>query len=247
MVLIHFQKQQAAAFRKKGSYRHISWGTQPSIISLRARNCWWGQKKNIVNVGFVRWAKARLQTIPIVVNWCVSWHVGGAGWWVVATSHSVALIVHVTGTFRPKQAACHSTVRVCDVLLCYWLVVLVIVCPHQQIKNNSKPPGSENTRLITSWCDWPTHRDIRLCFSRSWSPFHLFHSSWLCFFFWGGGDSLQLAPLQLKWNTFNWIASEDHCLHCTAWCDLSVASFSPSRLPFLFLSPDNIICFLGQN
>ena len=187
MVLIHFQKQQAAAFRKKGSYRHISWGTQPSIISLRARNCWWGQKKNIVNVGFVGWAKARLQTIPIVVNWCVSWHVGGAGWWVVATSHSVALIVHVTGTFRPKQAACHSTVRVCDVLLCYWLVVLVIVCPHQQIKNNSKPPGSENTRLITSWCDWPTHRDVRLCFSRSWSPFHLFHSSWLCFFFGGGG------------------------------------------------------------
>lgn len=44
------------------------------------------------------------------------------GVWVVVgvggllTLHSVSLIVHFKGTFRPKQAACHSLVRVCDML-----------------------------------------------------------------------------------------------------------------------------------
>lgn len=107
----------------------------------------------------------------------------------------------------------------------------------------SEKVNSLAVNLISRWLANATWR--RAVFLQKLSSFHLLHSSWLCFFFLGLGSPCSSH----RCNQNGILSTELHlktCFHCTAWCDLSAASCTLPRLSFLFLSPNNIICFVRQ-
>lgn len=210
--------------------------------------------------------------IDFVADWCVNGRMGGGGVGGLLTLHSVALIVHFKGTFRPKQAACHSLVRVCDMLG----TSADQFAETQSINRFKTTVNHQDARQVVTACFKLEHKtepsdhkwsiresEFTCCESDQQmigqrdvtsgcvSPkVEFISSSSQQLAFSGAGIPLQFAPLQPKWNTFNWIASEDvFSLHRLMWSECSlVHSASPLLSVSLseqhYLLRPSAVCFL---